>query len=336
MPSQTLLRQVLFILDLCALTVVAQSPTQTALASSWPTGTNAQASTVHSRMIDGTTFYASNAIDGNLTTKWNDDTLGGYPDILTVSIPIDVTLTGIIIISGEDGWLSEYTVETSGLTNDSGWTTPAQIHNATSPIQLINFLTPVIARQVRISVQLAGDYSRIHEVYPLFGTSSSSASSSSASASSASSSSASSSASNSTADQPAPEKCSNAGTIAAGVIGGMLFIILAVLAGAFLSNKRGNRDGRVGPEPKFELYPQEIGLGNPQPGLNTLEPAGPAGHIENTAYPATAPRLNHLANSSPRTVGFNGFNGVRQVHEKPADAPNRTSHEMETTSTIRP
>lgn len=73
MPSsQTLLGQVLSILCVCALTVVAQSPTQTTLAPSWPTGTDAQGSSVHSQLDDNTTFYESNAIDGNLTTKWNE------------------------------------------------------------------------------------------------------------------------------------------------------------------------------------------------------------------------------------------------------------------------
>lgn len=236
--------------------------------------------------------------------------MGGYPDVLTISIPIEVTLAGIIILSGEDGWLLAYTVETSSLTNDSNWTTAAQIQNTTSPIQLINFLTPVIARQVRISVtkdQSALEYTRIFEVYPLFGTSSN--------------------ASNSTADPSTSKKCSNTEAIAAGVIGGMVAIILAVLAGVFVLKRRGSQGGRELPEPKFEQYPQELALGDPRPGLNTHETAA---EIGNTAYPATTLGPNHGATGGIGTVDFNK---ARQVHEKPAELPNRTSQNMETTST---
>lgn len=63
--------QLLAILCMCTSVVVAQSPSQTSLEPSWPTGTEAEGSSV----LDpggGTTFYGSNAIDGNLSTKWNE------------------------------------------------------------------------------------------------------------------------------------------------------------------------------------------------------------------------------------------------------------------------
>ena len=70
LPCQTLLRQVLAIFCLCTSFVVAQSTTQTSLAS-WPTGTLAQGSSIHDKLDDGTHFYDSYAIDGNPSTKWN-------------------------------------------------------------------------------------------------------------------------------------------------------------------------------------------------------------------------------------------------------------------------
>lgn len=64
--------QLLAILGVCTSVVVAQSPSQTSLALSWPAGTEAEGSSFHDPGEDGETFYGSNAVDGNLTTKWNE------------------------------------------------------------------------------------------------------------------------------------------------------------------------------------------------------------------------------------------------------------------------
>lgn len=214
--------------------------------------------------------------------------MGQYPDILTIDIPAAVTLAGIIILSGEDGWLLAYTVQTY---NDSAWTTAAEISNTTSPIQLINFLGPVIATKVRINVthdqsghdnNVNDDYTRIHEVYPLFGTMSSSASNST---------------STSSTDKSTSTKCSNAGAIAGGVVGGMAVIILAALAGFFLLIKQRKHGGSDLPEPKSdlnpqELYPQELAPGSPHPAANSYEVSGEAEHA---TYAATPTELSNHA-----------------------------------------
>lgn len=320
--SPQLLVQVLAILCVYTSSVFAQASTQTSIAPSWPTGTEALGSSVHAELTDGSKFDDSYAIDGNYTTKWNDDSLAAYPDTLTISIPIDVTLTGIFIISGEDGWLSAYTVDTY---NGTDWTTVAEIGNATSPLQLINFPSPVIARKVRINVTLdqssdVGEYTRIHEVYPLFGTSSSTASESTSTASN--------STSTISTQKCTSKKCSNAGAIAAGVIGGAAAaIILVALAGFFVLRRRRNQDGSDLPEPKSNLYPQELAPVNSYPAANTYEAAGETGHA---AYAATPTELRNHASLSSGTVGVTK---ARQVHEKPAELPSRTS---QNTESLRP
>ena len=70
--SQQLLFQPLAILYACTSIVLAQAPTQASIAPSWPTGTEAQGSSVHGELGDGTRFLDSYAVDGNLTTKWNE------------------------------------------------------------------------------------------------------------------------------------------------------------------------------------------------------------------------------------------------------------------------
>lgn len=195
--------------------------------------------------------------------------MGQYPDILTIDIPTPITLAGIIILSGEDGWLLAYTVQTY---NGSAWTTAADIPNATSAIQLINFLGPVTATKVRINVthdqsghsnQVNQDYTRILEVHPLFGTLSSSTS-------------------NSTSTS---KKCPNAGAIAGGVVGGIAVIVVAALAG-FLWFIKQREDG-ASDLPELEsdtskrvLYPQELAPGNPHPAANTYEISGDANRYE--------------------------------------------------------
>ena len=145
------------------------------------------------------------------------DSIAAYPDSLTISIPIAITLIGIVVVSSENGWLETYYVETYDGTN---WRRMDEISNATSPFQLINFLSPAIARKIRINVTqdqagLKGEYTRIHEVYPLFDTSLSSALNSSSSLCARNFTSTS---STSSTDKSTSKKCSNTGAIAGGVV----------------------------------------------------------------------------------------------------------------------
>ena len=71
LPCHRLLSQVLVILCVCTSCVIAQASTQTSIAPSWPTGTEAQGSSVHSE-VSGESFDYFNAIDGNLDTKWTE------------------------------------------------------------------------------------------------------------------------------------------------------------------------------------------------------------------------------------------------------------------------
>jgi hypothetical protein len=55
---------------------------------------------------------ASNAIDHDLATFWNDDTDGRYPDTLTVTAPAATALTGVGFASHTDGVPTDFTVQT--------------------------------------------------------------------------------------------------------------------------------------------------------------------------------------------------------------------------------
>lgn len=62
-----------------------------AAAPRWPEGTVAEASSAHAgnNGNDGQprTYDAKNAIDGDPGTFWNDDTIGVFPDTLTITVP---------------------------------------------------------------------------------------------------------------------------------------------------------------------------------------------------------------------------------------------------------
>lgn len=199
------------------------------------------------------------------------DSASVYPDSLTIRLPIAVTLTGIIILSTEFGWLLNYTVETY---NGSDWTTAADICNTTGPIQLVNFLGPAIARKVRINVtqdqpgSIDGiEYTRINEVFPLFDSSSSASSSTSTLATNKSTPTSATNKSTSTSDtdQSKSIKCSNAGTIAGGVIAGMVAIILAAPAWLFVFRKMGDKGRSDLPE---------LASGNSYPAVNNYSRNG--------------------------------------------------------------
>src|SRR2546423_5638271 len=83
----------------------------------WPGGTAASASSFHgpNNGSDGRprSYEPANAVDGNTDTFWNDDTFGGYPDVLTITPPGPVGLPGITVPSNADGVPQDFTAAAS-------------------------------------------------------------------------------------------------------------------------------------------------------------------------------------------------------------------------------
>ena len=81
----------------------------------WPTGATATASSYHPpNTVNGVvrTYVPGNAIDGNLSTFWNDANPATYPAVLTVTSPSVVTLNGVAFASFADGVPVDFTVST--------------------------------------------------------------------------------------------------------------------------------------------------------------------------------------------------------------------------------
>ncbi|HEX9337323.1 MAG TPA: discoidin domain-containing protein, partial [Pseudonocardiaceae bacterium] len=138
----------------------------------WPAGSSATASTFHAPNSGDNgqpcTYVPDNAIDGNTDTFWNDDTIGAYPDVLTVTSPSAVALPGITVVSNSDGVPADFTVDTW---DGSAWQ-PAGTVTSNSAVQLqVPFAQPVSTSQVRITVTRdqatpQGEFTRINEVWP--------------------------------------------------------------------------------------------------------------------------------------------------------------------------
>ena len=138
----------------------------------WPTGTTASASSTHAPNGGDngtpTTYDAANAIDGDPTTFWNDDTISAYPDILTITAPQAVTLPGITLLSNSDGVPVDFTVDTW---DGARWVNAATITGNSAVRTMVPFGAPVSTTGVRITVTQdqntpQGEFSRINEVYP--------------------------------------------------------------------------------------------------------------------------------------------------------------------------
>ena len=138
----------------------------------WPTGTVANASSFHApNSGDGQarTYDPSNAIDGDVSTFWNDDTLAAYPDILTIITPSALNLTGITVLSNSDGVPVDFTVETL---QEETWSLAGTITGNNAIQVQVPFATPATAvGGIRITVTqdqalVSGEYTRINEVYP--------------------------------------------------------------------------------------------------------------------------------------------------------------------------
>jgi len=137
----------------------------------WPAGTTAAASSFHAPNTDNgqpRSYAPGNAIDGNTTTFWNDDTIAAYPDILTITTPVAVTLAGITIQSHPDGVPQDYTVDTW---DGAGWQPAATVTGNTDVRHAVGFAVTVSTTAVRITVTRdqstgKGEFTRVAEVYP--------------------------------------------------------------------------------------------------------------------------------------------------------------------------
>jgi hypothetical protein len=145
---------------------------QPAAAPTWPAGTTAEASSAHAgnNGNDGQprTYDAGNAIDGNPDTFWNDDTLGVFPDVLTITAPQVTPLQGITVISNSDGVPTDYTVD---VWTDGDWHTAATVTGNDAVQKAVPFAEQVSTDRVRITVTHAqdtshGNFTRINEVWP--------------------------------------------------------------------------------------------------------------------------------------------------------------------------
>lgn len=152
--------------------VTTLSRPQPAARPAWAAGTTAVASSFHgpNNGNDGQprTYEPGNAVDGVTDTFWNDDTIGAFPDVLTITAPAAVTLPGITLLSNADGVIRDFTVETwSG----GAWQ-PAATVTGNGALQVrVPFTAPVQTAQVRVTVTGVqssgrGDFTRVNEVYP--------------------------------------------------------------------------------------------------------------------------------------------------------------------------
>jgi hypothetical protein len=156
--------------------VATLTRTQPPPRPTWPAGTSATASSFHApnNGNDGKprSYEPGNAIDGNTDTFWNDDTLGVYPDVLTITTAASAALPGITVLSNTDGVLQDFTVDTLQSTADgTAWQPAATVTGNTAVQRQVPFAAPVSTTQVRITVTAdqssgKGDFTRVNEVYP--------------------------------------------------------------------------------------------------------------------------------------------------------------------------
>lgn len=209
--------------------------------SSWPDNSQAHGSSTHSP--DGSrTYDASNAIDRNEQTFWNDDTLEEFPDRLTIVPSNAVNLTGISVVSGIDGYVTAYEVE--GQFANGSWKQLAKVTDITKLTTTANFSGPFEISQIRIDVENATVnganplYSRINEVYPLYAEDATPKTTPTTTPTP--------SPTSTPTPTPTPKSSGDhAGAIVGGVVGGV--VVLSILAAIiFFRLKRRNRRGLRG------------------------------------------------------------------------------------------
>ncbi|MGW7610421.1 alpha-L-rhamnosidase-related protein [Streptomyces sp. NPDC054766] len=141
-------------------------------APRWPEGTVAEASSAHAgnNGNDGQprTYDAKNAIDGDPGTFWNDDTLGVFPDTLTITLPATRELSGITLISNSDGVPTAFTVD---VWQNGAWQKVATVADNDVIQRAVPFAAKVSTTKVRVTgtgVQDTprGAFTRVNEVWP--------------------------------------------------------------------------------------------------------------------------------------------------------------------------
>jgi Bacterial alpha-L-rhamnosidase 6 hairpin glycosidase domain/Bacterial alpha-L-rhamnosidase C-terminal domain len=140
-------------------------------ATRWPAGTTAAASSFHAPNTNNgqpRTYAPANTLDGDQATFWNDDTIGAYPDTLTITAPSARTLPGITLISNADGVPVDFTVATW---DGSQFVTQATVTGNGDVTRAVRFTRPVTTTQVRITITrdqatTPGEFSRVAEVQP--------------------------------------------------------------------------------------------------------------------------------------------------------------------------
>lgn len=148
----------------------ATSGAQVLVFGNWASRTTASASsTAASNVFQGQTraYSATNAIDNNPSTFWNDASPGVFPDTLTVTAPSAVSLRGVGFQSIVDGVPTDFTVQTW---DGSNWVTRASVTGNTALSRWVPFTQPVTTTQVRVVVTASqtqnGNYTRIAELTP--------------------------------------------------------------------------------------------------------------------------------------------------------------------------
>jgi hypothetical protein len=136
----------------------------------WPQGTAATASSYHApNLYNGQVrnYDPGEAIDDDLTTFWNDDTSGVFPDTLTINAPSAVTLHGVGFASINEGVPTDFTVQAWDGTQ---WTTQATVTGNSAVFRWIPFTRSVSTTQLRVVVTASqtqnGNFTRIGELTP--------------------------------------------------------------------------------------------------------------------------------------------------------------------------
>lgn len=114
------------------------------------------------------TYDAKNAIDGDPESFWNDDTLGTFPDTLTITLPASRELSGITIVSNSDGVPTDFVVD---VWQDGAWQTAATVEDNDVIQRAVPFTAKLSTTKVRITVTGVQDtprgaFTRVNEVWP--------------------------------------------------------------------------------------------------------------------------------------------------------------------------
>ncbi|QKX56271.1 uncharacterized protein TRUGW13939_03372 [Talaromyces rugulosus] len=137
----------------------------------WPSGTIANASSVAATNTDNgvlRTYFASNAINGNLNTFWNDNTPGEYPDILTITSPSYIILNGVTLVSNPDGVPIDFSIDTW---DGSDWNEAATVTGNNGTVVRLPFSNNITTTKVRLTVTQdqyvsKGEYTRVTVLWP--------------------------------------------------------------------------------------------------------------------------------------------------------------------------